>query len=150
MQNMRKGCPRCSLGHSKLWHHWQSILYILLYSNLTFIYFILFFSILLYIFCVEPYRRLSYVFSSFILMRKCDILYLQWDSSFCCVRGFFLLSWRGGWNVKNIGWDKPKLQILTPWKPQAQGITGCKNHKETLCMLWVNPVIFTDSGETPW
>ena len=20
---------------------------------------------------------------------------------------------------------------------------GCKNHKETLCMLWINPVIFT-------
>ena len=26
---------------------------------------------------------------------------------------------------------------------------GCKNHKEPLCMLWINPVIFTDCGETP-
>ena len=24
---------------------------------------------------------------------------------------------------------------------------GCKNHRETLCMLWVDPVIFTDCGE---
>ena len=57
----------------------------------------------------------------------------------------------------------PTLQIFTPWKQQAQGITGClqvfpalsmekgcNNHRETLCMLWVNPVIFTDCGETPW
>ena len=27
---------------------------------------------------------------------------------------------------------------------------GCKNHKETLCMLWINPIIFTDCRETPW
>ena len=26
---------------------------------------------------------------------------------------------------------------------------GCKNQKETLCILWVNPVISTDCGETP-
>ena len=31
---------------------------------------------------------------------------------------------------------------------------GCKNHRETpqrerLCMLWGNPVIFTDCGENP-
>ena len=26
---------------------------------------------------------------------------------------------------------------------------GCKNHIETLCVLWVNPVIFTECGETP-
>ena len=47
------------------------------------------------------------------------------------------------------------LQVLTPWKLPGLGITGsmkkgCKNHKETLCMLWVNPVIFTDCRETPW
>ena len=23
------------------------------------------------------------------------------------------------------------------------------NHREILCMLWINPVIFTDCGETP-
>ena len=52
------------------------------------------------------------------------------------------------------------LQIFTPWKLQGLGITGslqrkpalsmekgCKNHKETLCMLWINPVIFTDCGK---
>ena len=27
--------------------------------------------------------------------------------------------------------------------------SGCKNHKETLCMLWIDPVIFTDCSETP-
>ena len=30
---------------------------------------------------------------------------------------------------------------------------GCKNHRnperESLCMLWGNPVIFTDCGENP-
>ena len=54
------------------------------------------------------------------------------------------------------------LQIFTPWKLRALGITGslqgkpvlsmkkgCKHHKETLCMLWINPLIFTDYGETP-
>ena len=53
------------------------------------------------------------------------------------------------------------LQILTPWKVWGLGITGslqrkhalsmekgCKNHKEILCMLWINPVIFIDCGET--
>ena len=50
-----------------------------------------------------------------------------------------------------------KLQIFTPWKLRGLQITGslqgkpvlsmekgCKNHKETLCMLWMNPVIFVD------
>ena len=52
------------------------------------------------------------------------------------------------------------LQIFSPWKLQGLGITGslqgkpalsmekgCKNPKETLCMLWINPVIFTDCGK---
>ena len=51
--------------------------------------------------------------------------------------------------------------IFTPWKLRGLGIMeslqgkpalsmekACKNHKETLCMLWLNPVIFTDCGET--
>ena len=57
----------------------------------------------------------------------------------------------------------PTLQISTPWQLQGLGITrslqgkpalsmekGFKNHKETLCMLWINPVILIDRGETPW
>ena len=32
-------------------------------------------------------------------------------------------------------------------KPALSMEKGCKNHKETLCMLWINPVIFTDCGE---
>ena len=55
------------------------------------------------------------------------------------------------------------LQIFSPWKLRGLGITGslqgkpalslekgCKNHKETLCMLWINPVIFTDCREILW
>ena len=34
-------------------------------------------------------------------------------------------------------------------KPALSMEKGCKNHKETLCMLWINPVIFTDCEETP-
>jgi hypothetical protein len=54
-------------------------------------------------------------------------------------------------------------KFFTPWKLQGLGITGSlqgkpalsmekgrKNHKKNLCMLWINPVIFTDCGETPW
>ena len=56
--------------------------------------------------------------------------------------------------------SRTTLQIFTPWKLRGLGITGslqgkpalsmekgCKNHKETLCMLWINPVIFTDCGK---
>ena len=55
------------------------------------------------------------------------------------------------------------LQMFTHWKLQALGITGslqgkpalsmekdCNNYKETLCMLWINPVIFTNCRKTPW
>ena len=55
------------------------------------------------------------------------------------------------------------LHIFTPWKlrgleimgsllgkPALSMEKGCKNHKETLCMLWINPVTFTDCRETPW
>ena len=57
------------------------------------------------------------------------------------------------------------LQIFTPWKLQGLRISGslqgepalsmekgCKNHKESYVhdMLWINFVIFTDCGETPW
>ena len=31
-------------------------------------------------------------------------------------------------------------------KPALSMKKGCKNHKETLCMLWINPVVFTDCG----
>ena len=34
-------------------------------------------------------------------------------------------------------------------KPAQSIEKGCKNHKETLCMLWINPVMFTDCGEKP-
>ena len=59
--------------------------------------------------------------------------------------------------------EKTTLQIFTPWKLRGLGIVGslqgnpalsmekdCKNQKETICMLWINPVIFTDCEETPW
>ena len=34
-------------------------------------------------------------------------------------------------------------------KPALSMEKGYKNHKETLFMLWINPVVFTDFGETP-
>ena len=34
-------------------------------------------------------------------------------------------------------------------KPALSKEKGCKNHKETPCMLWINPVMFTDFGEIP-
>ena len=34
-------------------------------------------------------------------------------------------------------------------KPALSMEKGCKNHKETLSMLRINPVIFTGCGETP-
>ena len=33
-------------------------------------------------------------------------------------------------------------------KPALSMEKSCKNHKETLCLLWINPVIFTDCRET--
>ena len=33
-------------------------------------------------------------------------------------------------------------------KPALSMEKGCNYHKETVCMLWINPVIFTDCGET--
>ena len=73
-------CPHCTFLH--IW---------LLFTSLYF-----------YSPCVFA-LRLLYAFSSFILMRKCDILYLQSDSSSCYVRGFFLLSWQGHRNAKTLG-----------------------------------------------
>ena len=44
------------------------------------------------------------------------------------------------------------LELRGPWSENLHYLMekGCKNHKDTLCMLWINPVIFTDCRETPW
>ena len=34
-------------------------------------------------------------------------------------------------------------------KPALSMEKACNNHKETLCVLWINPVTFTYCGETP-
>ena len=94
-----------------------------------------------------------------------DLYFSFTVSKTCPLRGkmsrIFSLPGRVSINVSNK--RVSTLQIFTPWKLRGLGITGslqgkpalsmekgCKNHKETLCMLWINPVIFTDCEDTPW
>ena len=97
----------------------------------------------------------------------CPVLSIKWIAlvdSYCdsWVKLKIILGWLF-WKTEQMPKITTTLQIFTPWKLQGLGITGslqgkpilsmekgCKNHKETLCTLWINPVVFTDCGETPW
>ena len=40
-----------------------------------------------------------------------------------------------------------RICICSKGKPALSMEKGCMNQKETLCMLWINLIIFTDCGE---
>ena len=64
----------------------------------------------------------------------------------CVLESFFLINLG---NHYSANFYAMKTTGSLQGKPALSMEKGCKNHKETLCMLWINPVIFTDCGETP-